>query len=126
MATTVIAPSQVTIDTAREPGRSGLWSWLSTTDHKRIGTLYLFTALAFFLLGGIEALIIRTQLFSPNGRVVSAEMYNQIFTVHGTSMIFMALMQHSAAFFKCLIPHQIGARDVAFPRLNAFSYWVYL
>ena len=126
MATTVIAPSQVTIDTAREPGRSGLWSWLSTTDHKRIGTLYLFTALAFFLLGGIEALIIRTQLFSPNGRVVSAEMYNQIFTMHGTTMIFMALMPLSAAFFNFLIPLQIGARDVAFPRLNAFSYWVYL
>jgi cytochrome c oxidase subunit 1 len=106
--------------------KSAIWSWLSTTDHKRIGQLYLYTSLTFFLVGGIEALIIRAQLFSPNGRLVSASVYNEIFTMHGTTMIFLALMPLSAAFFNFLIPLQVGARDVAFPRLNAFSYWIYL
>ncbi|HZS58589.1 MAG TPA: cytochrome c oxidase subunit I [Gemmatimonadaceae bacterium] len=110
--------------TADEP--TGLWSWLATTDHKRIGALYLFTALTFMLVGGAEAMIIRTQLIHPNNHLVSAETYNQIFTMHGTTMIFLVVMPLSAAFFNLLIPLQIGARDVAFPRLNAFSYWVFL
>lgn len=128
MATTVLAPSSHSAAESSPPriGRSGFWGWVSTTDHKRIGQLYLYTSLTFFLIGGIEALFIRAQLYSPNGRLVSAEMYNQIFTMHGTTMIFMALMPLSAAFFNFLVPLQIGARDVAFPRLNAFSYWVYL
>jgi cytochrome c oxidase subunit 1 len=101
-------------------------SWLTTVDHKRIGTLYLYTALFFFMLGGLEALLIRIQLMGPNGEFVSAQTYNQLFTMHGTTMIFLAVMPLSASFFNYLIPLQIGARDVAFPRLNAFSYWVYL
>ena len=105
---------------------SGIWGWLATVDHKRIGVLYLFTALTFFIIGGLEAVIIRAQLQGPNGRLVSAEMYNQLFTMHGTTMVFLAIMPLSAAFFNFLIPLQVGARDVAFPRLNAFSYWVYL
>ena len=105
---------------------TGIWSWLTTVDHKRIGTLYLYTALAFFIIGGLEAIVIRAQLQGPNGTLVSAEMYNQLFTMHGTTMIFLAIMPLSASFFNFLIPLQIGARDVAFPRLNAFSYWVYL
>ena len=106
--------------------QSGLWSWLTTVDHKRIGILYLYTALGFFIWGGMEAVIIRAQLGAPNQHIVSAEFYNQLFTMHGTTMIFLAIMPLSAAFFNFLIPLQIGARDVAFPRLNAFSYWVYL
>jgi len=106
--------------------KSSLWSWITTTDHKKIGTLYLFTSLFFFIWGGVEAEIIRAQLGGPNRHLVSAEMYNQIFTMHGTTMVFLAIMPLSAAFFNYLIPLQIGARDVAFPRLNAFSYWVYL
>ena len=105
---------------------SGIWGWLATVDHKRIGVLYLFTALTFFIIGGLEAVIIRAQLQGPNGTLVSAEMYNQLFTMHGTTMVFLVIMPLSAAFFNFLIPLQIGARDVAFPRLNAFSYWVYL
>jgi len=105
--------------------QSGLWSWLTTVDHKRIGILYLYTALFYLLVGGLEALLIRTQLARPNLGVVSAEMYNQLFTMHGTTMVFLVVMPLSAAFFNYLIPLQIGARDVAFPRLNAFSYWVY-
>jgi cytochrome c oxidase subunit 1 len=106
--------------------QTGIWSWITTVDHKRIGTLYLWTALSFFLIGGLEAVMIRTQLMRPNMAFVSAETYNQLFTMHGTTMVFLAIMPLSAAFFNYLIPLQIGARDVAFPRLNAFSYWVYL
>jgi cytochrome c oxidase subunit 1 len=105
---------------------TGLWSWLTTVDHKRIGVLYLFTALCFFAIGGAEAAIMRWQLMRPNMHAVSAEMFNQLFTMHGTTMVFLVIMPLSAAFFNFLIPLQIGARDVAFPRLNAFSYWVYL
>ena len=97
-------------------------SWLTTTDHKRIGLLYFWTAFCFFLIGGLEALLIRLQLAQPNGHLVSAETYNQLFTMHGTTMIFLALMPLSASFFNYVVPLQIGARDVAFPRLNAFSY----
>ncbi len=106
--------------------KSVVWSWLTTVDHKKIGALYLYTALAFFLIGGLEAEVLRIQLQGPNRHFVSAELYNQLFTMHGTTMIFLAIMPLSAAFFNFLIPLQIGARDVAFPRLNAFSYWVFL
>jgi cytochrome c oxidase subunit 1 len=105
---------------------TGLKSWLTTTDHKRIGKLYFWTAFAFFLVGGVEALIIRAQLAKPENHLVSADTYNQLFTMHGTTMVFMALMPLAAAFFNFIVPLQIGARDVAFPRLNAFSYWVFL
>jgi cytochrome c oxidase subunit 1 len=125
MATTATAPAQ-TLPTESYLGESGIWSWLTTVDHKRIGTLYLFTSLFFFLIGGLEAAIIRAQLAGPNQHLVSAETYNQLFTMHGTTMIFLGIMPLSAAFFNYLIPLQIGARDVAFPRLNAFSYWVFL
>ncbi len=100
---------------------TGLKSWLTTIDHKRIGLLYFWTAFAFFLIGGLEALVIRAQLAQPNGHLVSAETFNQLFTMHGTTMLFLALMPLSSAFFNYIIPLQIGARDVAFPRLNAFS-----
>src|SRR5688500_18540862 len=106
--------------------QSGVWSWLTTVDHKRIGILYLYTALTFFIIDGIEAILIRMQLQGPNSQLLSADMYNQLFTMHGTTMIFLAIMPLSAAFFNFLIPLQVGARDVAFPRLNAFSYWVHL
>ena len=105
--------------------QTGIRSWLTTVDHKRIGILYLYTALFYLLVAGLEALVIRTQLARPNAGIVSAETYNQLFTMHGTTMVFLVVMPLSAAFFNFLIPLQIGARDVAFPRLNAFSYWVY-
>ncbi len=124
MATTAMPVGSSTAP--HEYENSGLWSWLTTVDHKRIGVLYLYTSLFFFIWGGMEAVIIRAQLQGPNGQLVSAEMYNQLFTMHGTTMVFLAIMPLSAAFFNFLIPLQIGARDVAFPRLNAFSYWVYL
>src|SRR6476619_2152574 len=123
MATAAVSPSYAHSGASSQ---SGLWSWLTTVDHKRIGALYMYTSLAWFAIGGLEALIMRIQLQGPNGHVVSAETFNQLFTMHGTTMIFLVVMPLSAAFFNFLIPLQIGARDVAFPRLNAFSYWVYL
>ncbi len=105
---------------------SGLWSWITTVDHKRIGILYGATAFVFFLMGGIEALLLRIQLGRPDNTFLSPELYNQLFTMHGTTMIFLAVMPLSAMFFNFFIPLLIGARDVAFPRLNAFSYWVFL
>jgi cytochrome c oxidase subunit 1 len=111
---------------ARPTSTHGVWSWVTTVDHKRIGILYGATAFFFFLVGGSEALLIRLQLARPNGRVLTAEAYNQIFTMHGLTMIFLVVMPLSAAFFNYLVPLMIGARDVAFPRLNAFSYWLFL
>ncbi|MGQ0669489.1 MAG: cytochrome c oxidase subunit I [Actinomycetota bacterium] len=110
----------------RPTATTGLWSWFTTVDHKRIGLLYGGASLLFFLAGGVEALLIRLQLAQPNGEVLSAAQYNELFTMHGITMIFLVVMSLSAAFFNYLIPLMIGARDVAFPRLNAFSYWVFL
>ena len=103
-----------------------LVDWITTVDHKKIGILYGAAALFFFLLGGLEALIIRIQLAVPENAFISARAYNQLFTMHGTTMVFLAVMPLSAAFFNYLIPLQIGARDVAFPRLNAFSLWTFI
>jgi cytochrome c oxidase subunit I len=103
-----------------------IWSWLTTVDHKRIGVLYGVSAYVFFLVGGIEALLMRLQLAKPDGTLLSAQTFNELFTMHGTTMIFLAIMPMGAAFFNFIIPLQIGARDVAFPRLNALSYWVFL
>src|SRR5213080_3831818 len=111
---------------SRPRSHRGVWSWITTVDHKRIGVLYGFTAFAFFLIGGFEALLIRAQLARPNGHVLNANQYDQVFTMHGLTMIFLVVMPLSAAFFNYLIPLMIGARDVAFPRLNAFSYWTFL
>lgn len=104
----------------------GIWSWITTVDHKRIGTLYGVSAFIFFLIGGVEALIMRVQLTQADSDLVTPEVYNQLFTMHGTTMIFLVVMPLSAAFFNWIIPLQIGARDVAFPRLNAFSFWMFL
>jgi cytochrome c oxidase subunit 1 len=111
---------------ARPKEEHGFWSWISTVDHKRIGILYGITAFLFFLIGGVEALLIRLQLAGPNGKVLTAEEYNQLFTMHGTTMIFLVVMPTAAAFGNYFVPILIGARDVAFPRLNAFGYWVFL
>ena len=105
---------------------TGFWSWFTTVDHKKIGILYGGTAIIFFLIAGIEALLIRLQLAGPNGTVLTASQYNTLFTMHGTTMIFLVGMPLPVAFGNYFIPLQIGARDVAFPRLNMFGYWVFL
>jgi cytochrome c oxidase subunit I+III len=107
--------------------RHGFLGWLTTTDHKRIGILYFFTTLAFFAAGGVEALLMRTQLIGPNGHVLSPAAYDQMFTMHGITMIFLFVIpMTTGAFGNYLIPLMIGARDMAFPRMNAVSYWIFL
>src|SRR5918997_4049600 len=110
----------------RPSATTGWWSWVTTVDHKRIGIMYCVTAFIFFILGGLEALAIRTQLAQPNGTFLDAETYNQFFTMHGVTMIFLVVMPLGVGLMNYVIPLMIGARDVAFPRLNAFSYWVFL
>ncbi|MGH7986679.1 MAG: cbb3-type cytochrome c oxidase subunit I [Candidatus Binataceae bacterium] len=105
----------------------GIYSWLTTVDHKRVAMLYGVTALGLMALGGMEAMMMRGQLMLPDNHFLSAQWYNQLFTMHGLTMIFLVLMPLETGFFgNFLIPLQIGARDVAFPRLNAMSYWIFL
>jgi cytochrome c oxidase subunit 1 len=106
--------------------KSVIIDWMTTVDHKKIGIMYGALALFFLLVGGLEAMIIRAQLIVPENDLVSAQRYNQLFTMHGTTMIFLAIMPLNAAFFNFLVPLQIGARDVAFPRMNSFSLWAFV
>jgi cytochrome c oxidase subunit 1/cytochrome c oxidase subunit I+III len=101
-------------------------AWISTVDHKRIGILYLVTTLFFFCVGGLEALLIRIQLAWPGNTFLSPEMYNQIFTMHGTTMVFLVVVPLLLGLANYLTPLMIGASDMALPRLNAFSFWVFL
>ncbi len=111
----------------RRPVESTGWrSWFFTVDHKKIGIMYGVAAMAFFVVGGIEALLIRLQLAQADGTILSADKYNQMFTMHATTMIFLFVMPMASAFANYLLPLQIGARDVAFPRLNALSLWTFL
>ncbi len=103
-----------------------LLRWLTSTNHKQIGIAYLTTAFIFFLVGGLEALLMRLQLGAPNNTLLPADVYNQVFTMHGTTMIFLFAMPILAGFGNYLVPLMIGARDMAFPRLNALSYWFFL
>jgi cytochrome c oxidase subunit 1/cytochrome c oxidase subunit I+III len=98
-------------------------AWLSTVDHKRIGVLYMLTGLFFFIVGGVEALFIRLQLAVPNNHFLQPDTFNQLFTLHGTTMIFLVAMPLLFGFVNYVLPLQIGARDMAFPRLNAFGFW---
>jgi len=123
-------PRHASVDDAlgvfQRPRNDRGWrSWLTTVDHKRIGIMYGAAALFFFVIGGVEALIIRTQLAAPEQDLISADLYNQLFTMHGVTMIFLVVMPLGAAFMNYLLPLQIGARDVAFPRLNALSFWCF-
>jgi cytochrome c oxidase subunit 1 len=111
----------------RRPTTTTGWrSWVSTVDHKKIGIMYGVAAFFFFLVGGSEALLIRSQLARPGQDLLSANVYNQVFTMHGVTMVFLVVMPMAAAFANYLLPLQIGARDVAFPRMNAFSLWCFL
>ena len=105
---------------------TGLWSWITTVDHKRIAIMYFVTATVFFFIAGVKALVIRAQLMFPEQSLITPELYNQFFTMHGTTMVFLVAMPMAVAFFNYLVPLQIGARDVAFPRLNALAYWIFL
>ncbi|HZO28772.1 MAG TPA: cytochrome c oxidase subunit I [Chloroflexota bacterium] len=119
---------------AHEPSRpaeaderySGLLAWLATTDHKRIGILYIGTGLVFLLVAGFEALLMRIQLTQPRLEFLSPQAYNALFTMHGTTMVFLVGMPILFGFINYVVPLQVGARDMAFPRLNALSYWTFL
>src|SRR4051812_47447868 len=100
--------------------------WLTTTDHKLIGHLYLMTSFVFFLIGGVMALLIRAELAKPGLQIVNEEVYNQLFTMHGTIMLLLFATPLFVGFANVIMPVQIGAPDVAFPRLNMFSYWLFL
>ncbi len=131
-ATTTAPPVAVVTPTTsfgvfrRPVAASGWRSWMFTVDHKKLGIMYGVSAFAFFLVGGIEALLIRAQLAGANGKLLSADLYNQMFTMHATSMVFLFAMPMAAAFGNYLLPLQVGARDVAFPRINAFGFWSFL
>ena len=101
-------------------------SWITTVDHKRIGILYLVTCLVFFGAGGVLALLMRTQLAQANQDFLTRNSYNEVMTLHGTAMVFLVVVPILAGFGNFLVPLMIGARDVAFPRLNALSYWLFL
>ena len=101
-------------------------SWITTVDHKRIGILYLVTCLVFFGAGGVLSLLMRTQLAQPNEHFLTRDSYSEVFTLHGTAMVFLVVVPILAGFGNFLVPLMIGARDVAFPRLNALSYWLFL
>jgi len=123
MATATITPATPVVP--RDKGRI-LVDWLTTTDHKKIGYLYLITSFVYFLIGGVMALMIRAQLTMPGLEIVATkEQYNQLFTMHGTIMLLMFATPLFSAFANILMPVQIGAPDVAFPRLNAIAYWFY-
>ena len=108
------------------PERHDILSWITTTDHKRIGVLYMGTTLLFMLVAGLLAMVIRTQLARPGANLLQAHAYNQIFTLHGTAMIFLVIAPFALGLANYLIPLQVGAPDMAFPRLNATSYWMFL
>jgi len=111
---------------ARPTSYAGVWGWMTTVDHKRIAVLYGVTAFIFLLIAGLEAGVVRMQLASADNDLIGAGRFNQMFTMHATVMVFMVIMPLSVSFFNFVIPLAIGARDVAFPRLNALSYWIFL
>src|SRR5580704_2296473 len=126
MATATAKPiPQIAAHSTRREEK-GWTSWFTTTDHKKIGILYMVTCFVFFCLGGVEALMIRLQLGAPDNTLVTPETYNQLFTMHGTTMIFLFVVPMMAGLANYFLPLMIGARDMAFPRLNALSYWLFL
>jgi cytochrome c oxidase subunit 1 len=134
MSTTTQAPThalrpvpQILVHEVHQPRKTKQWlDWVLTTDHKKIGIMYLVLTFVFFILGGVEALLMRSQLAVPNNTLISGEHYNQLLTMHGTTMIFLFVVPVMAGFGNYFVPLMIGARDMAFPRLNALSFWLLL
>src|SRR4029079_17673686 len=117
MATTTLHP-------AAPAYRSALYEWLTTTDHKKIGILYLINSLIFFMMGGLLALVVRVELAQPGLQAVDEAFYNQAFTMHASFMLFLFIIPILAGFGNYAVPLQIGAPDMAFPRINALSFWL--
>jgi len=125
MATTTYFPDAGS-STETLPLPSKLHEWLVTVDHKRLGILYIASALFFFAVAGVLAALMRIQLAYPNAAFLSPDAFNRLFTMHGTTMVFLVGMPFFAGLANYLVPLMIGARDMAFPRLNAFGYWLFL
>jgi cytochrome c oxidase subunit I len=121
-----VSEEQVTPTPTLDWKRGRVMGWVTTTDHKRIGILYIGTSLLFFFIAGLLSLLMRVQLAAPNQHFVTGSSYNELFTIHGTAMVFLVVVPILAGFGNYLVPLQIGARDMAFPRLNALSYWLFL
>ena len=124
MATTTYADGLEKTEALPVPSK--LHEWIVTVDHKRLGIMYIATSLFFFAVAGVLAALMRAQLAFPNGKVLPPEVFNRLFTVHGTTMVFLVGMPFFAGLANYLVPLMIGARDMAFPRLNAFGYWMFL
>src|SRR3984893_9768197 len=124
MATTTYADGLEKTEALPVPSK--LHEWIVTVDHKRLGILYIATSLFFFAVAGVLAALMRAQLAFPDGKVLPPEVFNRLFTVHGTTMVFLVGMPFFAGLANYLVPLMIGARDMAFPRLNAFGYWMFL
>ena len=132
MATTQVAPAPTVTPIPQivahdvQPEPRGWVSWLTTTDHKRLGIMYLVASWVFFMVGGVEALMMRLQLAQADNTLITPQTYNALVTLHGTTMVFLFLMPMIAGFANYLVPLMIGARDMAFPRLNALSFWLFI
>src|SRR3981189_3261890 len=125
--TTTRPVPQIIVDKVETPRTTKKWiDWVTTTDHKKIGIMYLVATFVFFILGGVEALLMRLQLAQPGSTLLSGERYNELLTLHGTTMIFLFVVPVMAGFGNSFVPLMIGARDMAFPRLNALSFWLLL
>ncbi|HAH48574.1 MAG TPA: cytochrome c oxidase subunit I, partial [Planctomycetaceae bacterium] len=124
MTTGSVEESQLTM-LEPQPTSTRMLDWVSTLDHKRIGIMYILTAVFYLAVGGFEALLMRIQLAFPNNTFLSPEMFNQLFTMHGTTMVFLVGMPVLTGFANYFVPLMIGARDVAFPRLNSFGFWMF-
>ena len=122
----LVTPTEALGVFKRPVSSTGWKSWIFTVDHKKLGIMYGVVSLFFFLVGGVEALLIRLQLAAPDNTVLNADLYNQMFTMHATTMVFLFVMPMAAAFANYFLPLQIGARDVAFPRINALGFWLFL
>ena len=123
MATRTIGDSATTAVRRRTFSETYVGEWVTTTDHKKIGLMYIISGFFFFLVGGLEALLIRAELARPDGKILSPDVYNQIFTMHGVTMIFLFVMPTLTGFGNYVVPLMIGARDMAFPRMNSFGFW---
>src|SRR6516225_7186170 len=123
-ATRAVGGIDGTLTAQKRPPLDVVYDWLTTCDHKKIGLMYIAYALIFLVLAGAQALLMRVQLAVPNNSFVSPEAFNEMFTMHGTTMVFFVGMPVLFGFGNYLVPLMIGARDMAFPRLNAFSFWI--
>jgi cytochrome c oxidase subunit 1 len=119
------ARPEIVVHEVKEPPKGWL-SWLTTTDHKKIGIMYIYATFLFFLLGGVEALLMRLQLAGDDNSILGPRIYNELVTMHGSTMIFLFVVPVLAGFGNYMLPLMIGARDMAFPRLNALSFWLFI